>query len=324
MWKRNSLSLKLLYLSNPSPNFQYPSLFRSAVIFNGNGVRTGVSQTQFYSSSGEFSSYSLNSSKLGLQKSDADRALRFSSSFSAAADVAGPSVSTTTTTTLTKARDVAEVVRHYGHCYLSKARLSMLVVATSGAGFILGSGGAVDIAGLCLTCTGTMVVAASANFLNQVTIKRLQPSGRISLPLAAKYVGSRTRSFDSLSLCRAFVYTPLQKIHPVNTWLELPVMTSLADPSGWKTFWVSLRNCLYLFPSGHLALCKEDVLVEPSVSSHIMSGMLFHRVTENQQMPTVTTPSVFTSETQVQKREDDRHIVMQNRGSYIGIHHLHR
>ena len=45
---------------------------------------------------------------------------------------------------------------------------SALVVATSGAGYVLGSGSIVDIAGLCYTCTGTMMVAASANTFNQV------------------------------------------------------------------------------------------------------------------------------------------------------------
>lgn len=45
---------------------------------------------------------------------------------------------------------------------------SMLVVATSGTGYILGSGNAVDFAGMCWTCAGTMMVAASANSLNQV------------------------------------------------------------------------------------------------------------------------------------------------------------
>ena len=47
---------------------------------------------------------------------------------------------------------------------------SALVVATSGAGYVLGSGNIVDIAGLCSTCAGTMMVAASANTLNQVCI----------------------------------------------------------------------------------------------------------------------------------------------------------
>lgn len=44
----------------------------------------------------------------------------------------------------------------------------MLVVATSGTGYILGSGTAIDAAGLCWTCCGTMMVAAAANSLNQV------------------------------------------------------------------------------------------------------------------------------------------------------------
>lgn len=45
---------------------------------------------------------------------------------------------------------------------------SMLVVATSGTGFVLGSGSAIDFPGLCWTCAGTMMVAASASSLNQV------------------------------------------------------------------------------------------------------------------------------------------------------------
>ena len=52
--------------------------------------------------------------------------------------------------------------------HLSFMVFSALVVATSGAGYVLGSGNIVDIAGLCFTCTGTMMVAASANTLNQV------------------------------------------------------------------------------------------------------------------------------------------------------------
>lgn len=47
---------------------------------------------------------------------------------------------------------------------------SMLVVATSGTGFVLGSGNYIDVAGLCCTCAGTMMVAASANSLNQVVL----------------------------------------------------------------------------------------------------------------------------------------------------------
>lgn len=56
----------------------------------------------------------------------------------------------------------------FGDQFFIISMCSMLVVATSGAGFVLGSGGAIDIAGLCWTCGGTMMVAASANSLNQV------------------------------------------------------------------------------------------------------------------------------------------------------------
>lgn len=51
---------------------------------------------------------------------------------------------------------------------LLTSMFSMLVVATSGTGFILGSGSSIDYLGLCCTCAGTMMVAASANSLNQV------------------------------------------------------------------------------------------------------------------------------------------------------------
>ncbi|PIA25475.1 hypothetical protein AQUCO_11400027v1 [Aquilegia coerulea] len=78
---------------------------------------------------------------------------------------------------------------------------SMLVVATSGAGFVLGSGSAIDFSGLCWTCTGTMMVAASTNSLNQVfeknidalmkrTMRRPLPSGRLSIPHAAIWASS--------------------------------------------------------------------------------------------------------------------------------------
>lgn len=103
----------------------------------------------------------------------------------------------------------------------------MLVVATSGTGFALGSGSTIDLAGLCWTCTGTMMVAASANSLNQVrgsifcyvikhvvrcwyftdffppqlfeisndakmkrTMRRPLPSGRISVPHAVTWASS--------------------------------------------------------------------------------------------------------------------------------------
>ncbi|CAO2183808.1 unnamed protein product [Urochloa humidicola] len=50
-----------------------------------------------------------------------------------------------------QAGSVSDALRHYGRCYweLSKARLSALVVATSGAGHVLGSGN-IDVPNLIL------------------------------------------------------------------------------------------------------------------------------------------------------------------------------
>ncbi|XP_066357589.1 protoheme IX farnesyltransferase, mitochondrial-like [Miscanthus floridulus] len=229
---------------------------------------------------------------------------------------------------------ISDALRHYGKCYweLSKARLSALVVATSGAGYVLGSGNIVDIAGLCSTCAGTMMVAASANTLNQVfeikndaqmkrTMRRPLPSGRISPAHAAMWAtsvgvaGTALLAWKANGLAAglaasnlvlyAFVYTPLKQIHPVNTWVGAVVgaippllgwtaastelslnamilpaalyywqiphfmalaylcrsdylaggyrMFSFADPTGERTAWVSLRNCLYMLPLGLFA-----------------------------------------------------------------------
>ncbi|CAL4976042.1 unnamed protein product [Urochloa decumbens] len=209
-----------------------------------------------------------------------------------------------------QAGSVSDALRHYGRCYweLSKARLSALVVATSGAGYVLGSGNIVDIAGLCCTCAGTMMVAASANTLNQVfeikndakmkrTMRRPLPSGRISPAHAAMWATSVGAAGTAL--------LAWQQIHPVNTWVGAVVgaippllgwaaastdlslnamilpaalyfwqiphfmalaylcrddylaggyrMFSFADPTGKRTAWVSLRNCLYMLPLGLFA-----------------------------------------------------------------------
>ncbi|KAF8670778.1 hypothetical protein HU200_050449 [Digitaria exilis] len=233
-----------------------------------------------------------------------------------------------------QAGSVSDALRHYGRCYweLSKARLSALVVATSGAGYVLGSGNIVDMAGLCCTCAGTMMVAASANTLNQVfeikndskmkrTMRRPLPSGRISPAHAAVWAASVGAAGTALLAWKAnglaaglaasnlvlyaFVYTPLKQIHPVNTWVGAVVgaippllgwaaastelslnamilpaalyywqiphfmalaylcrddylaggyrMFSFADPTGKRTAWVSLRNCLYMLPLGLFA-----------------------------------------------------------------------
>ncbi|KAL9316940.1 hypothetical protein ACSQ67_013457 [Phaseolus vulgaris] len=153
------------------------------------------------------------------------------------------------------------LTRHYGRCYweLSKARLSMLVVATSGTGFVLGSGSAVDFSALSWTCVGTMMVAASANSLNQVfeinndakmkrTCQRPLPSGRITKPHAIGWASSvgiagtallatQTNTLAaglaaSNLILYAFVYTPLKQIHHVNTWVGA-VVGAIPPLLGW-------------------------------------------------------------------------------------------
>ncbi|PKA45780.1 Protoheme IX farnesyltransferase, mitochondrial [Apostasia shenzhenica] len=244
------------------------------------------------------------------------------------------SLASATSVIFQKAGGVSEVLSHYGRCYweLSKARLSLLVVATSGAGYVLGSGNALDCIGLCCTCFGTMMVAASANTLNQVfevqndakmkrTRQRPLPSGRVSVGHAATWASIMGTAGTSLLYWKtnylaaglgagnlflyAFVYTPLKQIHPANTWVgavvgaippllgwaaasgevslssmllpgalyfwQIPHFMALAylcrsdyvaggfrmftfvDISGWRTAWVSFRNCLYLLPVGYLA-----------------------------------------------------------------------
>ncbi|KAJ9563264.1 hypothetical protein OSB04_008424 [Centaurea solstitialis] len=158
-------------------------------------------------------------------------------------------------TTTLGPREVIDMARHYGRCYweLSKAKLSMLVVATSGAGYVLGSGSTVDLAGLCYTCAGTMMVAASANTLNQVfevkndalmnrTMRRPLPSGRLTFLM--HHMGFFCWSCWHSSTCKqaglgasnlilyAFVYTPLKQIHPVNTWVGAVVGAFLLFSGG--------------------------------------------------------------------------------------------
>ncbi|XP_022761979.1 protoheme IX farnesyltransferase, mitochondrial-like [Durio zibethinus] len=196
-----------------------------------------------------------------------------------------------------KARDAVHLVRHYGQCYweLSKARLSMLVVATSGTGYVLGSGNAVDLVGLCCTCAGTMMVAASANSLNQVleinndakmkrTKQRPLPSGRITIPHAVTWATSVGSAGTALLACKAnmlaaglaasnlvlyaFVYTPLKQIHPVNTWVgaivgAIPPLLGWAAASGQISLnGLILPAALYFWQIPHFMalayLCRDD------------------------------------------------------------------
>ncbi|KAK6916210.1 UbiA prenyltransferase family [Dillenia turbinata] len=156
MWRTSiSLSSKL----SPNPNSLSTSSL-SSTNYTFSALWTHYSRV-----------YSAAASQPSSPPSSPDRlrfgllsALGFSSSSTATVDAASSASS------LALVRDLSDSVRHYGRCYweLSKTRLSMLVVATSGTGFVLGSGNAIDYTGLCCTCAGTMMVAASANSLNQV------------------------------------------------------------------------------------------------------------------------------------------------------------
>ncbi|KAK9664754.1 hypothetical protein RND81_14G065400 [Saponaria officinalis] len=194
-------------------------------------------------------------------------------------------------------RDVAGAVSHYGRCYweLSKARLSMLVVATSGTGYVLGSGQVIDFAGLCWTCAGTMMVAASANSLNQVfevkndalmkrTMQRPLPSGRMTILHAACWASSMGVAGTALLACKAnalaaglaasnlllyaFIYTPLKQLHPVNTWVgavvgAIPPLLGWAAASGEISLnGMILPAALYFWQLPHFMalafLCRND------------------------------------------------------------------
>ncbi|KAL5206601.1 hypothetical protein ABZP36_034810 [Zizania latifolia] len=224
------------------------------------------------------------------------------SSSSASTSAAGPAVAEATAAVAAvsqKSGSVSDVLRHYGRCYfeLSKARLSALVVATSGAGYVLGSGNMVDVAGLCCTCAGTMMVAASANTLNQVfeikndakmkrTMRRPLPSGRISPAhavvwatsigaagttlLAWKANGLTAGLAASNLILYAFVYTPLKQIHPVNTWVGAivgaipPLLGWAAASSELSLNAMILPAALYYWQIPHFMalayLCRNDYI----------------------------------------------------------------
>ncbi|XP_057980427.1 protoheme IX farnesyltransferase, mitochondrial [Malania oleifera] len=279
MW-RNSLSFSSKLLSSSNPNFARSLL--SPCLYSSDLTAA------FSSSSSSSSSFELL--KLGFHKYNAVQSPRFASS--AAIDSLSPAAASAV-----RAHDVVGFARHYGRCYweLSKARLSMLVVATSGTGFVLGSGNVIDVVGLCCTCAGTMMVAASANSLNQVfetnndakmnrTKLRPLPSGRITVPHAVTWASSIGLAGTALLACKAnilaaglaasnlilyaFVYTPLKQIHPVNTWVgavvgAIPPLLGWAAASGQVSLnAMILPAALYFWQIPHFMalayLCRDD------------------------------------------------------------------
>ncbi|KAF8412523.1 hypothetical protein HHK36_000491 [Tetracentron sinense] len=288
----NSLKLfssKLFSLSNPNPKLYIISSnpLRSGSVFAINGVRRGVFQTHLHFSSAGIPS-SSDSLKLGFEKSRGVPAFGFASSEAVLNPLA------LATASASKARDVVDVARHYGRCYWEL----MLVVATSGAGFVLGSGSTIDFVGLSWTCASTMMVAASANSLNQVfeinndakmkrTRQRPLPSGRLTVPHAAIWASSIGVAGTTLLACKAnvlaaglaasnlalyaFVYTPLKQIHPVNTWVgavvgAIPPLLGWAAASGHVSMnGMVLPAALYFWQIPHFMalayLCRDDYAV---------------------------------------------------------------
>ncbi|XP_016456516.2 protoheme IX farnesyltransferase, mitochondrial [Nicotiana tabacum] len=275
MWRNTvGFSSKLLAASKASSSLRVPLLHHGVV----------TRSTSTAAGSGPESTEAAGSVKLGFSSGSPGSSAVDLSSFVAAASVL-------------KSRDVVDFAKHYGRCYweLSKARLSMLVVATSGAGYVLGSGSAIDYMGLCCTCAGTMMVAASANTLNQVfevkndakmnrTKRRPLPSGRISIPHAVTWAASSGIVGTALLASKAnmlaaglgasnlvlyaFVYTPLKQIHPINTWVgaivgAIPPLLGWAAASGQVSLnGLLLPAALYFWQIPHFMalayLCRKD------------------------------------------------------------------
>ncbi|KAL6493420.1 Protoheme IX farnesyltransferase, mitochondrial [Orobanche gracilis] len=283
MWRKKSLGLSSK-LANPTSNPYLILLLRSSK-FHHHGIRTRSSFTCAESIS---AADPINWAQSGHAVPNIGPSATAASVFSL------PSLKAASSS---KAKEVAYFAKHYGRCYweLSKARLSMLVVATSGTGYILGSGSSVDYLGLCCTCAGTMMVAASANSLNQVfevrndakmnrTRQRPLPSGRINIPHAVTWASFMGISGTTLLACKAnilaagfaasnlvlyaFVYTPLKQIHPVNTWVgaivgAIPPLLGWAAASGQISLnGMMLPAALYFWQIPHFMalayLCRKD------------------------------------------------------------------
>ncbi|CAA0376857.1 Protoheme IX farnesyltransferase [Arabidopsis thaliana] len=233
-----------------------------------------------------------STAKLGITgvRSDANRVF--------ATATAAATATATTGEISSRVAALAGLGHHYARCYweLSKAKLSMLVVATSGTGYILGTGNAaISFPGLCYTCAGTMMIAASANSLNQIfeisndskmkrTMLRPLPSGRISVPHAVAWatiagasgaclLASKTNMLaaglaSANLVLYAFVYTPLKQLHPINTWVgavvgAIPPLLGWAAASGQISYnSMILPAALYFWQIPHFMalahLCRND------------------------------------------------------------------
>ncbi|KAK9810964.1 hypothetical protein WJX73_001369 [Symbiochloris irregularis] len=174
-------------------------------------------------------------------------------------------------------------------------RLSLLVVSTTAAGFVAGSGSDIRWKDLAWTCFGTMGAAAAANTLNQWrevhqdslmkrTARRPLPLGRISRLHALAFAGvagaagvavlgsqgnALAASLGAANIALyAGVYTPLKMVHPINTWVgavvgAIPPLIGWAAAQGQLDIGAGLyAGLLYFWQLPHFLalawLCRAD------------------------------------------------------------------
>jgi len=157
---------------------------------------------------------------------------------------------------------------------LTKPRITLMVLISAGAGFLLGSGGDVDGWGLVVASMGIGLVAGGTSALNQVlerdidarmqrTRGRALPTGRVSpgaaalfsialsalgLVFLAAFVNALTAMLALIALLSyVLVYTPLKQVSSLSTLIgavpgALPIMggwtavTGSLDPGAWALF----------------------------------------------------------------------------------------
>ena len=160
----------------------------------------------------------------------------------------------------TKAKGPVSPFKEWTGIYmeLSKARLSALVVATTSAGFLF-AGGPVDWPAFAAVTVGTSLAACSANTFNQAiekqydslmvrTKRRPLPTGRISqrhafafgiatglvsTAILAAFTNNTTAALGAANiLLYAGVYTPMKRMHILNTWVGA-VVGAIPPVMGW-------------------------------------------------------------------------------------------
>ena len=170
-----------------------------------------------------------------------------------------PQINSGTRVASTKIETRGEMSKFTQYTELTKARLSSLVVLTTGAGFVCAGPASLDIATMATACFGTGLCAASAGTFNQIiekdrdavmnrTKRRPLPSGQTSVMEAgALGVSTGVAGVAMLStlpnsdvamlgllniVLYAGVYTYSKPISSVNTWIG-SVVGAVPPVMGW-------------------------------------------------------------------------------------------